>query len=71
MKNFVKALDRNSSTFSFLYEKFPKLSTETINAAVFIVPQIMQLFRDLQFDVAVSDDERQLGMPFDTLRLVF
>ena len=58
MKNFVKAVDRNSSAFSFLYEKFPRLSIEKIMAGIFIGLQICQLFRDPQFDFALSDDEK-------------
>jgi hypothetical protein len=46
MKNFVKALDRNVPAFSFLCEKFPRLSTEMIKAGVFIGPQVHQLFSD-------------------------
>ena len=34
MKDFVKALDRNDLTFSFLCEKFPRLSTEKIKEGV-------------------------------------
>ena len=58
MKNFVKVPDRNGPAFSILCEKFPRLSTETIKAGVFIGPQIRQLFTDLQFDLALSDDEK-------------
>jgi hypothetical protein len=47
MKNFVKALDRNGPAFSFLCEKFPRLSTE-----------ICEHFRDPQFDLVLSDDEK-------------
>jgi hypothetical protein len=46
MKNFMMALDRNGPAFSFLCEKFPRLSMEEIKAGVFIGPQIYQLFRD-------------------------
>jgi len=58
MKNFVKVPYRNGPEFSVLCEKFPRLSTETIKAGVFIGPQIRQLFTDLQFDLALSDDEK-------------
>jgi hypothetical protein len=57
MKNFVKASDRNRPAFLFLCETFPRLSTE-IKARVFIGPQIRQLFRDPQFDLILSDDEK-------------
>jgi hypothetical protein len=58
MKNFVKALERNGPAFSFLCEKFPRLSTAKIKAAVLIDLQIRQLFRDPQFDLVLSDDEK-------------
>jgi hypothetical protein len=46
MKNFVKTLDRNGLLFSFLCEKFSKLSAEKIKPTVFIGPHIHQLFRN-------------------------
>jgi hypothetical protein len=58
MKYFMKALDRNGPAFSFLCEKFPRLSTEKIKAGVFIGPQISQLSRDPQFDLILSDDQK-------------
>jgi hypothetical protein len=64
MKNFVKALDRNGPAFSFLCEKFPRLSTEKIKAGVFIGPQIHQLFRYPQFDLILSDDEKAVWNAF-------
>ena len=71
MKNFVKVPYINGPEFSILREKFPRLSTETIKAGVFIGPQIRQLFTDLQFDLALSDDEKAAWNAFGTLRLVF
>jgi hypothetical protein len=58
VKNFVKALDRNSPEFSFLCEKFPKHGTENIKVGVFIGPETRQLFRDPQFHLVLSDDEK-------------
>jgi hypothetical protein len=58
MKNFVKALARNGPAFSFLCEKFQRPSKEKIKAGVFIGPQIRQLFRDPQFDLILSNDEK-------------
>jgi hypothetical protein len=54
----VKRLDRNGPAFSFLCEKFPRLSAEKIKAGVFIVNQIRQLFRDPQLDSVLSDEEK-------------
>jgi hypothetical protein len=47
-KNSLKTLDRNCPEFSFLCEKFPRLSTEKIQAGVFIDLQICWMFRGLQ-----------------------
>jgi hypothetical protein len=58
MKNFVKLLDRNGSAFSFLCEKFPRLSMEKIKVGVFVGPQIHQLFKDPQFELVLRDDEK-------------
>jgi hypothetical protein len=41
-----------------LCEKFPRLNTEKIKVDVFIGPQIHHLFRDPQFDLILSDDEK-------------
>lgn len=64
MKNFVKVPNRNGPAFSFLCEKFLRLITETIKAGVFIGPQIRQLFRDFQFDRALSDDGKAEWIAF-------
>ena len=71
MKNFVKVPYRNGLAFSILCEKFPRLSTETIKAGVFIGPQIRQLFRNLQFDLALSDDEKPAWNAFRRVATAF
>jgi hypothetical protein len=58
LRNFVKVPYRNGPEFSNLREKFPRLSTETIRAGVFIGLQVRQLFTDLQFNLTLSDDEK-------------
>src|SRR6218665_2385611 len=50
MKNFVKAMDRTSPAFRYLYEKFPRLSEEKIIQGVFEGPQIRELFKDDRFN---------------------
>jgi hypothetical protein len=54
----VKTVDRHCPAFLFLYEKFPRLSTEKIKADVFICPQILQLFRNPQFGLISIDDKQ-------------
>jgi hypothetical protein len=58
MKNIVKALAKNGPAFSFLCEKFRRPSKEKSKAGIFIGPQIRQLFRDPQFDLILSNDEK-------------
>jgi len=60
----MKALDRNGPAFSFLCEKSQSLSAEKIKAGVFTEPQIRQLFRDPQFDLALSVDEKAVWNTF-------
>ena len=53
MKNFVKAIDRKSSGFTF-FEKFPSISMEKLKAGIFDDSQIRELMKDLIFDKALS-----------------
>ena len=43
MKNFVKAMDREGSGFSFLQEKFSQISMEKLKVSIFDSPQIREL----------------------------
>ena len=58
MKNFVKVLDVKGPAFTYLCGKFPRLSVEKVKAGVFIGPHIRQLFKDQQFEAALSDKEK-------------
>lgn len=40
IKNFVKAIDKNGQRFSYLKEKYPKLSDTKIKEGIFVEPQI-------------------------------
>ena len=40
IKNFVNALDMNGPAFTYMREKFPRLSAEKITAGIFTGPQI-------------------------------
>jgi hypothetical protein len=59
----VKALDINGPAFSFLCEKFP--------AGVFISSQILQLFRDHQFDLVLSNNEKAAWNAFQLVATGF
>ena len=55
MKNFVKAMDRESSESAFLQEKFPGISMEKLKASIFHGSQIRELMKDPMFDEALSE----------------
>ena len=57
MKNIVKAMDRKGRGFTFLQQKFPRVSLEKHKAAIFDGPQIRELMKDSTFDDALSATE--------------
>lgn len=57
MKNFVKALDKESSAFRYLKTIFPHLSDAKIKEGVFVGPQITKLLNDENFEDHLSEDE--------------
>ena len=54
IKNFVKAMDRKGKGFTFLQQKFPRVSLEKLKAGIFDGPQIRELMKDSTFDDALS-----------------
>ena len=58
MKNFVKAIDRESRGFAFLQGKFPWISMEKLKAYLFNGPQIRELMKDPIVDEVPSEVER-------------
>jgi hypothetical protein len=65
MKNFVKALDMDGPAFTYLREKFPRLSTEKTKAGVFIGPHIRQLFKDIE--CVLSDNKKTAWKSFQNV----
>jgi hypothetical protein len=59
MKNFVKAMDRNSTAFLYLRQKFPLLSDAKIRESVFTDPGIHSLLRDEVFECIITGDEQR------------
>ena len=57
MKNFVKAMDKKGSGFTFFQEKFPRISTRKFKADIFDCPQTRELMKDPMFDGAQSEAE--------------
>jgi hypothetical protein len=58
MKNFVKAMDKEGRAFSYLKEKFPRISDAKIKEGIFVGPQIRKLFGDAQFDSILEGKEK-------------
>jgi hypothetical protein len=46
MKNFVKAMNQEEANFTYLWEKFPRLSEAKLTEGIFIGPQIWDLLKD-------------------------
>ena len=57
-KQFVKALDKESTTFAYLAEKFPSLSQAKIKEGVFIGPQIRKIVLDETFITHLKRKEK-------------
>jgi len=43
MKNFVQAMNQGEATFTYLWEKFPRLSEAKLKEGIFIGPQIQSI----------------------------
>ena len=63
MKNSVKAMNQEQVDFTYLWEKFPRLSEAKLKEGVFIGPQI----RDEYFDSLLRGDEKA---PWDSFKFV-
>ncbi len=48
-------------------ENSPRLTFEKVKAGVFIGPEIRQLFKDQQFEAALSDKEKAAWQSFEKL----
>jgi len=58
MKNFVKVLNQGEAAFTYMWEKFPRLSETKFKEGVFIGPQIRDLIMDEFFDTLLQGDEK-------------
>jgi len=58
MKNFVKAMNQEETAFTYLREKFPRLSEAKLKEGIFIGPQIRELIEDEYFDKLLQGDEK-------------
>jgi len=57
-KNSVKAMNQEEAAFTYLREKFPRLSEAKLKEGIFIGPQIRDLSKDEYFDKLLQGDEQ-------------
>ena len=60
IKQFVKALDRNSEAFKYLQNFFLKLSEAKINAGVFIGAQIIKILKCTELKKTINKRKSSL-----------
>ena len=58
MKNLVKVMNQEKAAFTYLWEKFPRLSEAKSKEGIFIGPQIRDLIKEEYFDKLLQGDER-------------
>jgi hypothetical protein len=58
MKNVVKAMNQEDAAFTYLREKFPRLSEIKLQEGIFFGPQIRDLIKDAFFDILFQGDEK-------------
>lgn len=58
MRNYVKAMNKQSEAFTYLRQKFPRISDAKIKEGVFIGPQIREVIKDSHFDELLQGAER-------------
>jgi hypothetical protein len=58
MQNFVKAMNQEEAAFTYLQEKFPRLSETKLKGGIFVGPQIRDLIKDEYFDRLLQGDEK-------------
>jgi hypothetical protein len=54
----LKTMNQEEAAFTYLREKFPKLSEATLKDAIFIGSQIRDLFKDEYFDRLFRGEEK-------------
>jgi len=66
-KNSVKAMNKEGTAFTYLREKFPRLSKTKLKEGIFIGPQIRDLIRDEYFDKLLQGDEKTVWDSFKSV----
>ena len=57
MKNFVKTTNQEEAAFTYLREKFPRLSEAKLKEGIFIGPQIRYLIKVEYLNKLLQGDE--------------
>ena len=70
MENFVKAMNQAEAAFTYLWEKFPRLSEAKLKEGIFIGPQTQDLIKDEYFDKLLKGDEKAAWGSFKFVRVV-
>jgi hypothetical protein len=71
IKNFVKALDKNSTGFMYLKNMFSMMSDDKIKVEIFVGPQINKLIQDIKFEDQLSEVEEEAWKSFKTVSITF
>ena len=67
-KQFVNTLDKESSAFAYLAEKFPSLNQAKVKEGVFIGPQIRKIVFDKTF---ITHLKRKEKLAFESFKKVY
>ena len=69
MKNFVKAINKESRAFAFIKQTFPQVCNATLNAGIFDGPRIRirSLMKDEHFNGVMSEIERNAWQAFKSV----
>lgn len=59
MKQFVKALAKDSYCFKYLCKKFPHLSVIKLKVWIFVEPNIYKMMFDFSFDAMMNTKENE------------
>jgi len=66
-KHSVKAMYQEEAAFSYLREKFPRLSEAKLKEGISIGPQIRDIIKEEYFDKLLQGDEKSVWYSFKFL----
>ena len=67
MKQFVKALDKDSATFKYLCKICPQISDAKLREGILVGPQIKQVMSDSELDTIMTESEVSAWRSFKLL----